>query len=79
MFGDKKEADAYDKMLELAEQFTALLESQVPNVDAVMAEQFGLLLSKNKETIVQACKGRPELMDTIIHPVATVSDISEAG
>jgi dsDNA-binding SOS-regulon protein len=79
MFDDKKEADAYDKMLELAEQFTVLLESQIPNVDAAMAEQFGLLLSKNKETIIQACKGRPELIDTITHPVATVSDISKAS
>jgi uncharacterized protein len=78
MFDDKKEADAYDKMLELGEQFTALLESQVKDVDEKAAEAFGLLLAKNKELIVQACKGKPEALNEIVNPGAagSVTDIS---
>lgn len=79
MFDDKKEADAYDKMLELGEQFTALLESQIEGVDEKAAEQFGLLLAKNKELVVQACKGKPEILASIIDPVASVTEISSAG
>lgn len=79
MFDNKKEADAYDKMLELAEQFTALLESQVANIDEKAAEQFGLLLAKNKELVALACKGSPEKLAEILSPVAAVTDISAAN
>jgi dsDNA-binding SOS-regulon protein len=68
MFDSKKEADAYDKLLELGEQFTALLENQIEGIDEAKAESFGLLLAKNKELIIQACKGRPEVLGEIINP-----------
>ena len=67
MFDSKKEADAYDKMLELGEHFTALLEQQVAGIDEAKAESFGLLLAKNKELIIQACKGRPEVLEELIN------------
>ena len=60
MFDSKKEADAHDKMLELGEQFTALLEQQIEGIDETQAESFGLLLAKNKELVIQACKGKPD-------------------
>lgn len=65
MFDDKKEADAYDKMLELAEQFTALLESQIPGIDEKAGEAFGLLLANNRELVIQACKGRPGVLEEL--------------
>jgi len=65
MFDSKKDADAHDKMLELAEQFTALLEDQIKGVDENQAELFGLLLAKNKELVAQACKGKPEALAEI--------------
>ncbi len=65
MFDTKKEADAYDQMLELGEQFTALLEQQIPDIDAVKAEAFGIFLAKNKEAVVQACKGKPMVLAQI--------------
>ncbi len=68
MFDSKKEADAYDKMLELGEQFTALLEQQVPEIDESKAESFGLLLAKNKELVIQACKGRPDVLAELMNP-----------
>lgn len=67
MFDSKKEADAYDKMLELGEHFTALLEQQVAGIDEAKAESFGLLLAKNKELIIQACKGRPEVLEELMN------------
>ncbi len=76
MFDDKKQADAYDKMLELGEQFTALLEAQIEGVDERAAEAFGLLLAKNKELLVQACKGKPEVLSEMLKP-ATVTDIAD--
>lgn len=65
MFEDKKQADAYDKMLELAEHFTALLESQISGIDDKAAEDFGLLLAKNKDQLIAACKGKPELLGSL--------------
>jgi len=62
MHDSKKDADAHDKMLELAEEFTALLEEQVGNIDDKLAEEFGLLMARNKEKLIQACKGRPEAL-----------------
>ena len=62
MHDSKKDADAHDKMLELAEEFTTLLESKLGKVDDKLAEEFGLLLARNKEKLIQACKGRPEAL-----------------
>ena len=62
MHDSKKEADAHDKMLELAEEFTALLEDKVKGIDEKQAEAFGLLLARNKDKVIQACKGKPELL-----------------
>ncbi len=81
MFDTKKEADAYDQMLELGEQFTALLEQKIPEIDAVKAEEFGIFLAKNKEVLIQACKGKPALLAEIGAPTkASVTPLkTEAG
>jgi len=65
MFENRKEADAHDRMLELGEHFSRLLEQVIPQVDEQAAEEFGLVLARNKELIIQACKGRPEVMSEI--------------
>ncbi|MES9899989.1 MAG: YebG family protein [Sedimenticola sp.] len=65
MHDTKKEADAHDKMLELAEQFTLLLEEQVKSIDEKEAEEFGLLLARNKEQLILACKGKPEVLNQL--------------
>ncbi len=77
MFDEKKQADAYDKMLELGEQFTTLLEQHIDGVDEKAAEALGLLLAENKELVVQARKGKPEALDELINP-STVADINSA-
>ncbi len=79
MHDSKKTADAHDKMLELAEQFTALLVSQFPDTDETRAEDFGILLAKNKEMLIKACKGNSELLQEIGSDKSTVSTISAVG
>lgn len=65
MFDNKKDADLHDKMLELGEGFTQLLEKMIPGVDEDKAEAFGLFLAQNKEAVIAACKGKPEALAAI--------------
>ena len=68
MFDNKKDAEAYDKELELGYAFTQILEQIIPDIDEQKAEEFGLVLARNKEQVVQACKGKPEALDVILNP-----------
>jgi uncharacterized protein len=60
MFANKKDAEAYDAMLELADNFAAFIEARATGVGTEEAEAIGLLLAQNKEQIIAACKGKPE-------------------
>ncbi|MGQ9427203.1 YebG family protein [Gilvimarinus sp. F26214L] len=62
MFDDKKAADEHDKMLELAECITCLIEAEVPGVGDEAAENIGLVLARRKDDLAKACKGKPELL-----------------
>ena len=62
MFDSKKEADAHDKMLELAENFSALFEKQIDGISEKDAENIGILFSRNKDILIAACKGQPTLL-----------------
>ena len=62
MFDSKKDADAHDKMLELAESFSVFLSKQLEGISEDDAENIGLLLSKNKSLLIAACKGNPYLL-----------------
>lgn len=62
MFKNKKDADDHDKMLELAENITALIEQNITGIDEAQAESIGLLLAKRRDILARACKGKPELL-----------------
>jgi dsDNA-binding SOS-regulon protein len=62
MYESKKDADAHDKMLELAENFSLFLGKQIEGISEKDAEDIGLLLSKNKNVLIAACKGNPDLL-----------------
>lgn len=62
MFQNKKDAEEYDKMLELAENITAVIEQHVKGVSAEHSEAIGLLLAQNREALAKACKGKPEAL-----------------
>lgn len=61
MFTDKKAAEEHDRMLELAANLTSLLEDNF-TIDEQLAEEIGLLLSRNKEVLAKAFKGKPDLV-----------------
>ena len=62
MFGSKKEADAHDKMLELAESFRQLFETHIEGISEQDAENIGILLARDKNMLIAACKGHPEML-----------------
>lgn len=61
-FTDKKEADNYDKMLELAESVSLWMEKEIEGLNETQVESIGLLLAKNKDNLLKALKGKPELL-----------------
>lgn len=62
MFEDKKTAEAHDKMLELAANITALIETKITGIDENQAEEIGLMLAKRGDILARACKGKPEIL-----------------
>jgi len=64
-FSDKKEADNYDKMLELAENVSVWMERSIEGLNEKQTEAIGLLLASNKDKLLLALKGKPEqLLET---------------
>ena len=64
MFTNKKAAEEHDRMLELADGITGLLEANF-DIDEKLAEEIGLLMSRHKDILAQAFKGKPALLDDI--------------
>ena len=62
MFQNKKDADEHDKMLELAENISQLIQQNIKGVSEEAIEAIGLLLAKRREALAKACKGRPEAL-----------------
>ncbi|MGQ8366051.1 YebG family protein [Glaciecola sp. 1036] len=54
---DKKEADQYDKMLEIADNMINYISSKGIELDEETSEELGILLAKNKESIAKLLKG----------------------
>ncbi|WP_196140270.1 YebG family protein [Aliikangiella sp. G2MR2-5] len=61
-FSNKKEADEYDKMLELAENVSIWMEKEIDGLSESQSEAIGMLLAENKETLLKALKGKPEVL-----------------
>lgn len=61
-FTDKKEADQYDKMLELAENVSAWVEAKIDGLTEQQAEAIGMLFAENKDQLAKAIKGKPEVL-----------------
>lgn len=62
MFADKKEAEEHDKMLELAENISSLIQKHLPSLSEQDNEAIGLLLAEHREVLAKACKGKPEAL-----------------
>lgn len=78
-FASKKEADAYDKMLDMAEAFTDwLLQSELP-LDEAQFENLGLFLAEQKDAvqhILRTCK-LPEAQSDNAVPKAADAESSK--
>jgi dsDNA-binding SOS-regulon protein len=61
-FTSKKEADDYDKLLELAEAVTFFIEKNISDLDEQKSEELGHLIANNKELFSLAFKGKTEGM-----------------
>lgn len=54
---DKKEADKYDKMLEVADNLAEYIQAKGIDLDEKLMEQLSVMLSKNKEVVTKLFKG----------------------
>ena len=78
-FASKKEADAHDKLLDMADAFTDWLLQSGMQMDETQAENLGLYLAEQKET-VQHILRTSKLPDLTAPAVAdkTESDAADA-
>lgn len=56
-FTDKKEADAYDKMLDISEELMSYIEEKYPDLKEEQLEGLCVVLAKNKDDIGKLLKG----------------------
>jgi len=61
-FTDKKAADNYDKVLELAENVSLWVEKSIDGLSEVQIESIGMLIAENKDVLSKAIKSRPEIL-----------------
>jgi dsDNA-binding SOS-regulon protein len=61
-FTSKKEADEYDKLLELAEAVSHFIERKIEGLSEQQVEEIGLVLARNKDLLAQAIKGKPDVL-----------------
>ncbi|MFT4941944.1 MAG: dsDNA-binding SOS-regulon protein [Paraglaciecola sp.] len=54
---DKKEADQYDKMLDVADNLAEYIEAKGMKLDANVLEELAVMLSKNKDAVAKLFKG----------------------
>lgn len=54
---DKKEADKYDKMLEVADNLAIYLEAKGIKLEEDLMEELSITLSKNKDNLNKLLKG----------------------
>jgi dsDNA-binding SOS-regulon protein len=65
LFMDKAEADRHDKMLELAELLTDVLQKAAPSLSEQQGEELGIFMAKNREVFAKAFKNQPEALSEL--------------
>ena len=70
LFMDKAEADRHDKMLELAELLTEVLQQAVPSLSEQQGEEVGIYMAKNREVFARAFKSQADALTELIKPSA---------
>lgn len=54
---DKKEADQYDKMLDVADNLADYIQAKGLDMDDALLEELSILLSQNKDKVTKLFKG----------------------
>lgn len=54
---DKKEADQYDKMLDVADNLADYIQAKGLDIDEALLEELSILLSQNKDKVAKLFKG----------------------
>jgi dsDNA-binding SOS-regulon protein len=57
-FMDKKAADEYDKMLDMADNLAEMFESAALDIDEKMREELSIYLAKNREDVLVALQAK---------------------
>lgn len=57
-FSSKKEADNYDKMLDVADQLTLMIRHAEPELSEQQAENLGFYLSAQRDALQKVLKGQ---------------------
>lgn len=65
LFMDKAEADRHDKMLELAELLTDVLQKAVPTLNEQQGEELGIFMAKNRDIFAKAFKNQPDALNDL--------------
>ncbi|MGC1043170.1 YebG family protein [Pantoea agglomerans] len=78
-FANKKEADAYDKMLDMAEAFTDWLLQHQPAMEESQAETLGLLIAEQKDVVQHILRTSklPETAAAVSQPEAESDDSTD--
>ncbi len=79
LFMDKAEADRHDKMLELAELLSEVLQKAVPSLNEQQVEEVGIYMAKNRDVFAKAFKSQPDALSELINaPAAPAGKALEA-
>ena len=65
LFMDKAEADRHDKMLELAELLTVVLQKAVPSLTEQQGEEVGIYMARHREAFARAFKNQPDALNDL--------------
>lgn len=65
LFMDKAEADRHDKMLELAELLSEVLQKAVPSLSDDQGEELGIYMARNREVFAKAFKNQPDALSEL--------------
>lgn len=80
-FASKKEADAYDKMLDMAEVFTDWLEGSSLDMEEQQREALGMFLAGNKDALqhILRTSKMPEASDPAAVGEESAADVENSG
>lgn len=63
-FTTKKEADAYDRMLDIADDLYDYIETAALGIDEPRLEELSLFLARNKDHVISLLKGAAPIKET---------------